>query len=98
MRTQNNLAQLVNDGPEENPAMVPLVEPRLKAKINALRNQVGDMQGHLTTLENIVKQQSALNKQQEARPSPRTVQIPRPERGENLHPQPLYIPPSLNQI
>ena len=40
MRAQNNLARLVNDGPEENPAMVLLVEPRLKAKINALRNQV----------------------------------------------------------
>jgi hypothetical protein len=65
---KNNLARLVNDGPEENQAMVPLSDfPRLKAKVTALRNQVDDMKAHLVALENIVKQQSALNKQQEAK-------------------------------
>ena len=47
--------------------MVPLPEPRIKAKVTALQNQVDDMNVHLAALENIVKQQSAINKEQEAR-------------------------------
>ena len=68
MRTQNHLAaRLVNSGPEENPTMVPLVEPWVKTKITTLKNQVDIMKASITALENVVKQQSALNKQLEAR-------------------------------
>ena len=67
VRAQNLAARLAIDGPEEDPAMLPLVEPRQSTRINALKNQVDTMKASITALESAAKQQSMLNKQLEAR-------------------------------
>ena len=67
VRAQNLAARLAIDGPEEDPAMLPLVEPRQSTRINALKHQVDTMKTSITALESAAKQQSILNKQLEAR-------------------------------
>ena len=87
VRAQNLAARLAVDGPEEDPAMLPLVEPRQNAKINALKNTVDTIKASITALESTARQQSIFTKQLEARLN-----------KLEMNPPPPYSNPAISAI